>query len=384
MDIAHLFFGSNQKDARQTLLYRFHIVLIAINFLAIVIDMSSGRTTNVWIDTGAVILLSLNAWYLRERDDLQKAAYIFLIIVASALFTQIWLSHFGTMSIVFVLLLPLTTMLFIRLSTSMIIEFMMITVMAALLFLEYKNNPSNPIIQNPKALFHLAYAALIIFIFGLLYHFSILKTLKELDASNHQKELLLKEVHHRVKNNLNVIASIIGLQANQLTGREKEQLLKSKTRIESISMVHEMLYKYDNFETIEFESYIRQLSQLLLRMYSKTENVTIHIKTNRKYMPLEIMIQFGMITNELLTNSIKYAFDDQPGNVTIELYNEEKRFQFTYMDDGKGVKEPQHLLKNKSLGIKLIHLSAKQIGATVEIDSHPGLSYIIKGTNERY
>lgn len=382
MVLTHFFLDLKHGDAKAVLLYRFHIVVILVNLLAVMIDLGAGRAISIWIETGVVSTLSLNAFWLYHKRDVSLAAYVFLAVISGALFAQIWHNHFGTMSVVFALLLPLTVMPFIRLTYSLMIEIAMVMGMALLLYLEYRNNPANPIIQNPQALFHLAYAALIIYIFGLLYHFSILKTLKELDASNLQKELLLKEVHHRVKNNLNVIASIVGLQANRLGGSEKEQLLKSKTRIESIAMVHEMLYKYENFENIEFESYIKQLSQLLLRMYSRAHNVTIVIKTNMQFMPLDVMIQLGMITNELLTNSIKYAFGDQPGTITVELIDEGKRCKFIYRDDGMGVENLSDFLKSKSLGIKLIHLSAKQIAATVEITNHNGLNYEIGFAHE--
>ncbi len=199
---------------------------------------------------------------------------------------------------------------------------LIIDFMAILLYLEYLNNPSNPLVQNPQALFNLAYTTLIIFIFGLLYHFSIAKTFDELDSSNRQKEMLLSEVHHRVKNNLNVIASIIGLQANTLQESEKEQ------------------------------------------------------------MSLEVMIQLGIIANELLTNSIKYAFENAKGIITIKLDHQNEKYHFIYSDNGIGSDNPQELLESKSLGIKLIHLAARQLSGSVTLTSPQGLHYKIEFKNE--
>jgi two-component sensor histidine kinase len=193
---------------------------------------------------------------------------------------------------------------------------------------------------------------------------------------------LLKEVHHRVKNNLNVIASIIGLQANELDGSEKEQLLKSKVRIESIAMVHEMLYRSEDLSSISFVGYMQHLSDLLLRMYGRQGDVIVQIESNIKTMPLETMVQLGIITNELLTNSIKYAFDDSSGEIWITMQNNDSTYRFIYEDDGKGILDVDQLVKHQSLGVKLIHLSARQLGGDVVITNPRGLKYEIRFKHE--
>ncbi len=371
--------AGDRYDVKTVLLYRFHLVLVAVNIIAVVIDTGAGRTINAWIESGVTFFLLLNAWYLLKSRHMQSAALLFLLIVAAGLFTQMWVTHFRTMSVIFVLLLPLTTMPFIPMRHSFVIEIVMVAVMALLLYMEYLHNPANPIIQHPKALFNLGYAAAIIYLFGLLYHFAILKTFNELDASNRQKALLLKEVYHRVKNNLNVIASIIGLQAASLKGREKEHLLKSKIRIESIAMVHEMLYRSDDLEHIEFEAYLSRLSDLLLRMYGCRKKVEVVIETDVAALPLETMVQLGIMVNELITNSIKYAFDDRDGGkITIGLTKEDETLIFTYADNGKGVEQAEDFIESDSLGIKLIRLTAKQLGGDVNIEHVEGLRYTVR------
>lgn len=359
------------------LLYRLHIVIIFINLFAIAIDSYSVRYTNVYIEALTVGILLLNLFYLRQKANLRNTAYIFIFTISSMLFTLIYINQFASMSIVFILLLPLSTLLFLELKHSFFITFILFGTMALLLYIEFLNNPNNILVQNPTALFNLAYTAIIIYIFGLLYHFSILKTFNELDTSNHQKALLLKEVHHRVKNNLNVIASIIGLQESTLEGKEKEELLKSKARIESIAIVHEMLYKHDDFENIGFEEYMHRLSQLLLSMYAHGDQIKVHIKSDIENMSLNVMVQLGIMINELFTNSVKYAFDDNKGDIYIELQHTADEYFLTYYDNGKGHASPETLLKSKSLGIKLIRLTAKQLKGKVNISSEQGLKYEI-------
>ncbi|MEA1920264.1 MAG: sensor histidine kinase [Campylobacterota bacterium] len=382
MTLTHLFLDIKHSDPKVTLLYRFHITVILVNLIALIIDFMAERYSNAFIESCVVVILLLNLWGLRQYSQLKQSAYIFLATISTALLTLIFINHFATMSVVFILLLPLTTLLFIKLKHSILIELALFFIMAILLYIEYLNNPSNPLVQNPQALFNLAYTALIIFVFGLLYHFSIAKTFDELDSSNSQKEMLLSEVHHRVKNNLNVIASIIGLQANRLGEHEKQHLLASKTRIESIAMVHEMLYKCDDFENISFKAYMKQLTGLLHKMYASNKNIDITISSDRENMPLDVMIQLGMIANELFTNSIKYAFKQNSGNVIIDLQTKEDHYCFFYSDDGLGVEDTQTLLRSKSLGVKIIHLAAKQLQGTINISNQNGLSYEIEFKHE--
>lgn len=330
------------------------------------------------IEIFVIIILSFNLRSLRQGRKLKYAAYVFIITISTTLFTLIYINNFATMSVVFILLLPLTTLLFLELKESLLMSGFLFITLSTLLYFEYLYNPNNLLAQNSTAIFNLAYTAIIIYIFGLLYHFSILRTFQELDASNHQKALLLQEVHHRVKNNLNVIASIIGLQENTLEGKEKEELLKSKSRIESIAIVHEMLYRHENFESIDFKAYMQRLSNLLLQMYASHKRIEVHIESDIENMSLDVMVQLGIMINELLTNSIKYAFVGNEGEINISLEHQDDNYLLMYSDNGVGYKSPKVLLESKSLGIKLINLTAKQLKGTVTIANTNGLKYEIR------
>lgn len=364
-------FNAAGTEPKVTLLYRFHLTVIVVNLIAIGIDVFMARTFNIFIETAMTVLLTLNLFWLYRRGMSSLAVYVFLGVLSAGLLLLIYINHFATMSVVFVLLLPLLTMLFIRLKYSLVVTAMLFIIMAALLYLESRANPENPLVQNPQALFNLGYAALIIFVFGLLYHISILRTFDELDDSNRQKEMLLKEVHHRVKNNLNVIASIIGLQANTLHPEDKEHLLKSKIRIESIAMVHEMLYTSDDFASIDFKTYMQRLSGLLLSMYG-ARGIAVQIHAERIALPLDAMVQLGIIANELITNSVKYAFEEGKGTITIALHRTDSGVLFAYSDDGIGVEAPSELGGGTSLGIKLIRLAARQLQGSVDMRGADG------------
>jgi len=374
LDIKH----NNHKIV---LLYRLHVVVIIVNIFAIFIDIFAQRYNNASIELFIIIVLCFNLLYLRKQHKLKPSAYIFTITISITLFGLVYINHFATMSVVFILLLPLSTLLFLEIKESILMSLFLFIAMVTLLYFEYLNNPNNLLAQNPTALFNLAYTAIIIYILGLLYHITILRTFQELDTSNRQKALLLKEVHHRVKNNLNVIASIIGLQENTLEGKAKEALLKSKSRIESIAIVHEMLYKDENFENINFEIYMRHLSNLLLQMYASDKNIKVFIKSDIENMSLNVMVQLGIMINELLTNSIKYAFNNNQGEIHITLMHHDHNYTLTYADNGIGYMSPEELVKGSSLGIKLIYLTAKQLKGEVNIINQKGLKYEIKFTS---
>ncbi len=377
-----LFLDIQHHNHKVILLYRFHIVVILVNIIASIIDTFMQRYSNTFLELTVVFTLSISLLHLRKNFNTKFSAHLFIFILSTALLTLIYLNHFATMSIIFILLLPLTTLLFLELKESLFITLLLFVAMGILLFIESIYNPSNTLAHNPQALFNLTYTALIIYIFGLLYHFSILKTFKELDDANHQKALLLKEVHHRVKNNLNVISSIIGLQSNSLEGKEQEELLKSTSRIESIAIVHEMLYKDENFESVNIIDYIKRLSKLLLSIYGANKEINIHIKSDIESISLNVMVQLGIMINELLTNSIKYAFNHNYGLISINITDEKEFYLFTYSDNGIGHPNPEELNKSKSLGIKLIFLTAKQLKGNVTISSQNGLKYNIRFKHE--
>ena len=367
-----------ERDTKTVLLYRFHIVAIVVNILAIFIDSYLQRYTNAFIEGTVVVSLLLSLWYLHHFDRVKISAYLFIFSISTALFTLIYINHFATMSVMFILLLPLTTLIFLTLKESLLLTLLYFILIASLLYFEHLNNPANPLAHNFQALFNLAYTAIIIYIFGLLYHFTILRTFQELDASNQQKALLLREVHHRVKNNLNMISAIIGLHSNTLEGKEQEEMIKTQNRISSIAIVHEMLYKHDNFAQINFERYMKQLSTLILSTYASDKEISVNIESNTEFMPLEIMVQLGIMVNEFITNSIKYAFPGNSGQIDISLTQTEGNYLFIYKDNGIGHETPESLLAHKSLGIKLINLTAKQLKGNVVTSSPNGLKFEVR------
>ncbi len=196
---------------------------------------------------------------------------------------------------------------------------------------------------------------------------SLQKTLSE-------KEVLLKEIHHRVKNNLQTISSMLMLQGMEMQDEEARQALnESQSRVRSIALVHQKLYQTDGLEKVEIGAFLKDLSHEAMSFYD-THKINIHLQLNinETFIMIDKAIPIGLIVNELITNSVKHAFKDKPvGNIFITITNNhnaqsDATMKLIYADDGKGFDYSTLLENSPSLGLEIIQLLAEQIGAKLE------------------
>ncbi len=201
-------------------------------------------------------------------------------------------------------------------------------------------------------------------------------SLTKLEHSNEQKDILLREVHHRVKNNLNIIGSMLGLQAIQEDDEIQRHLLKSKFRIDAIATVHEMLYKQENLKEINFCEYVRKIEVLTSGLMSEGEKFSLDIDVDEEcVLPLDIMIQFGLMINEMFTNTLKYAQNSQGIHVDLSLKKKKNRYLFSYKDNGVIDVDIEQMYRSKGLGTKLINICARQLNGDIQREYEEGLSY---------
>ncbi|WP_281951266.1 7TM diverse intracellular signaling domain-containing protein [Nitrosophilus kaiyonis] len=202
------------------------------------------------------------------------------------------------------------------------------------------------------------------------------KKTKELRYALDEKDVLIKELHHRVKNNLQIIISLLRLQSDKIENKKLSQiLLESENRIRALSSVHEMLYKSDNIAEIDAREYLENLVKEISLSFSYKENIKVTVISNAK-LSMDKAIYCGLIINELITNAFKHAFDDNHGEIEVALIERPKDYELTIRDNGKGIGNSLNF--GNSLGIKLVNtLIKKQLKGTIEVISEDGTFYII-------
>ena len=191
-----------------------------------------------------------------------------------------------------------------------------------------------------------------------------------------EKEALLKEIHHRVKNNLQVVSSLLGLQSRAVVDLEMRKMFQeSQDRVHSMALLHESLYQSQSLSQIDFPVYIRQLAAHLFHSYGVSAE-RIHLRTDldKLYLSLDAAVPCGLIINELVSNSLKYAFPDgREGEVRISLrQNAEGTAQLVVADNGVGLKADVDWVNTRSLGLRLVRTLAEQLGATIELHTNTG------------
>jgi PAS domain S-box-containing protein len=197
-----------------------------------------------------------------------------------------------------------------------------------------------------------------------------------LRASLDDKETLLREVHHRVKNNLAVIGSLLYLQSTYITDPVLQGMLQeSQERVRSIALVHERLYRSRDVAEVDFAEYVRELSAELMRNHA-TDAATacVTFQLDPMVMDLDRAVLAGLILNESISNALKHAFPDRrPGAIRVGLRATPGGFILSVADNGIGLPGDAASQPRKSLGMLLIHALASQLGGRVEFnDAHPG------------
>ena len=194
-------------------------------------------------------------------------------------------------------------------------------------------------------------------------------------AALQEKELLLGEIHHRVKNNLQVIDSLLDMQASRIDDPHvREILIDSQNRVRSMALIHQTLYQSHDFARVDFGSVIESLVPTLVGSYGiDTSRIHLDIKADEVLLPINRAIPCGLIVNELVTNSLKHAFPlKRGGTIFIGLQPlTESRVQLVIGDDGIGISEQIHLEQTHTLGLQLVQLLASQVSGELAIQRKP-------------
>jgi two-component sensor histidine kinase len=210
----------------------------------------------------------------------------------------------------------------------------------------------------------------------------VIRSEQAVRASLREKETLLKEVHHRVKNNLQVISSLLNLQSRYVMDEASRTLLEeSQDRVHSIALVHETLYQSGDLARIEFSEYLQSLIAHLTDTWqgSAAAGIQISVEATGVRLPVDVAIPCGLIVNELVTNALKHAFPHgSSGSVAVRVESKAPEIRLRVSDDGIGLPPNVDVGKAGSLGLELVTALARQLHARVDVSRQPGTTFDLR------
>lgn len=205
------------------------------------------------------------------------------------------------------------------------------------------------------------------------------KNEQKLQDSLNDREVLLKEIHHRVKNNLQTITSLINMQTNYIDDEKiKSYLSDTANRIQMLGLIHKDLYQNDDFMNVGLRKYLMNIADQLSSFYSAmNENIQLLLDVDEIVLNMDMAIPFGLIVNEVVSNCFKYAFpDNRSGEISLIFKKQsDSKYKMVIRDNGIGISEDVDFDKKTGLGLRLIKLLTKQLNGTVSIVNNNGTEF---------
>jgi two-component sensor histidine kinase len=362
---------------KEQLSYLLAIVIIGYHLIVGLYDLFYlHEVTFAWLHfmfIAAMIYFSLH--YIKHRE-IHYSAYGVLSTSSIYIITLLYLNDFALSSYFFPILLPIGSYLILSFKEStlfILLHYAAVTCASLHGYLVLRVDSAAFAFIPVKV-----YLFIVVFIilFGMVYHLTISENYQMLLDANQKKEIALSEIHHRIKNNLHVVSSMLSINK---FGADQQELnsvmLGSSTRIEAISLIHKLLYKQKDFASIDFENYVDELSSYIFN-YSDQP-----IILEKEIVPIQFSIKtmqhLGIILGELLTNSVKYAFTQTTApKITISLKEEGEMLRFVYQDNGIGC-DITKLDQRKALGLAFIKASTEYLKGEIRIACSSGLCYEI-------
>jgi two-component sensor histidine kinase len=197
----------------------------------------------------------------------------------------------------------------------------------------------------------------------------------------------LKEVHHRVKNNLQIISSLLNIQASKSNNQEViEELTESKHRILSIALTHEFLYKSGTLAYIQMPDYIEQLIEQLKYLFNSDKNkIKVTLNIEKIAFEMDVALPIGLMVNEIVSNSFKHAFDVKGGEIRVQMTRNDNQFCLALSDDGKGFDpNKRNEIESNSIGLELIDSLVDQINGNINMLKGKGTTFEIFFNSSRF
>jgi two-component sensor histidine kinase len=368
-----------QLHYKELFLYGSLFSYIAGMILTAILGTTTHNTlTVIFALASGTIILIVTFYYKRHKNYITTSL---ILLWNSVIFVSFRIVMYGySLDIAFLLIPPMVAAILLDKKNLLLFSLLYILFTVGLLRYGYVTCPGHPFLHDKKLVLTFGIFSFFVVMFGFIYHYSIEQSYERLETSDKQKTFLLKEVHHRVKNNLNMMTSILGLQTYKHTSPQMQEFIKQNTlRINSIALVHELLYQDDDIENIHLPTYIDKLAKHIIAI-SKNEKILLKINVEEIQLNINDIIHLGIILNELITNSIKYAFDGHEESICIRLERMDNQYFLQYNDNGKGMQE--NTVNQNGFGLSLINLSVEHLQGQWSTSNAEGFSCHIyfKGT----
>jgi PAS domain S-box-containing protein len=203
---------------------------------------------------------------------------------------------------------------------------------------------------------------------------------EQLRASLHEKEMLLKEIHHRVKNNMQVISSLLNLQSGYINDTQALEIFQdSQNRVRSMALIHEKLYRSKNLAEIDLGEYVNDLATHLFRSYKADgKGITLKVQAEDVHLGIDAAVPCGLIINELISNALKHAFPNgRRGEILVELQKNQQQISLCVSDNGIGFPTDLDFQNTNSLGLQLVNTLVGQLDGTIELQNGSGTTFKI-------
>ncbi len=373
-----LFFqGKDHKKIMLGGLY-FSSVVMLISLALFALYMGHHRVFYTKFSLAILLSVLLVAFLISKKTSLYALLFLFVIEIESS--TAMLSKHFYDFVTVYPFFPVFGFFFFFRLKTALWMTLVHFIFWVGVSLYGYENFSSHPLFHTVP-LINMVASTLVVILVALFYHISTEITYSKLEHANRQKEILIKEIHHRIKNNLNKIASLLGLQIMRLKDGAKESpeeiLEKNRLRIKMMAMVHDALYRADDLENVDAAAYMVNLTDLISSSYGR--RVGVRVDTQNITLPLEKMLKIGIILNELFTNTIKHAKEkeDEEGIVEIELFGSGGMAHLRYLQKGFEAVDLQMIENSGGLGMTLVRLTVEEMGGSMKISGNGTVEFHI-------
>lgn len=207
---------------------------------------------------------------------------------------------------------------------------------------------------------------------------------QKLQKALNEKEVLLKEVHHRVKNNLMMISSLLNIQSRYIKDQDMKDILQeSRNRAKSMALIHQKLYQTDDVNNIEFSEYLRSLATEIRHSYSRSR-IELKLDLEHHIVDVDHAIPLGLIATELIINSFKHAFPQGTGVISVRFYKENDSFYMIIQDDGMGFPTDLDFKTQGNMGMNLVNALTDQINGSIDLERDHGTKFILEFKEENY